>query len=54
MASSGPCRLVLEHMDWWQELYTEPLRLEDGQVMVPDRPGLGLTLSPTALERFKA
>src|SRR5262249_29865807 len=52
--AAAPNALILEHMDWWQELYTEPLPLEQGFVVVPDRPGIGLQLSPNALERFKA
>ena len=52
--AAAPNGLILEHMDWWQELFTEPLVLEDGHVRVPDRPGIGLDLSPKALERFKA
>jgi L-alanine-DL-glutamate epimerase-like enolase superfamily enzyme len=46
--------LILEHMDWWQALYTEPLVVESGCVVLPDRPGIGLDLSPAALERFGA
>jgi len=51
--AAAPNALILEHMDWWQDLYTEALRLEGGHVIVPDRPGIGLALSPKALERFK-
>ncbi len=52
--AAAPNGLILEHMDWWQALYTEPLVVEDGHVLVPDRPGIGLDLSPGALLRFKA
>jgi L-alanine-DL-glutamate epimerase-like enolase superfamily enzyme len=52
--AAAPNALILEHMDWWQELYSEPLVVENGCVRVPDRPGIGLDLSPTALARFKA
>ncbi|RNF28419.1 glucarate dehydratase, partial [Massilia aurea] len=37
----------------WQDgqaLTKEPLRIEDGQVRVPSRPGLGIELDPDALE----
>jgi L-alanine-DL-glutamate epimerase-like enolase superfamily enzyme len=52
--AAAPNGLILEHMDWWQDLFTEPLALEDGHVLVPERPGIGLDLSQRALERFKA
>ncbi len=52
--AAAPNALILEHMDWWQELFTEPLAVEGGHVIVPDRPGIGLELSARALERFKA
>jgi L-alanine-DL-glutamate epimerase-like enolase superfamily enzyme len=52
--AAAPNALILEHMDWWQELYTEPLAVEDGHVVVPERPGIGLDLSAKALDRFKA
>jgi len=45
--------LILEHMPWWDELFTEPLTVADGHVLLPDRPGLGVELSPRALERFR-
>ncbi len=46
--------LILEHMDWWHELFDEPLALVDGQVRLPDRPGIGLGLNRKALDRFRA
>ncbi|MBI4270715.1 MAG: mandelate racemase/muconate lactonizing enzyme family protein [Candidatus Rokubacteria bacterium] len=45
--------LILEHMPWWEALYTAPLCVADGHVLVPDRPGLGVDLVPAALERFR-
>jgi L-alanine-DL-glutamate epimerase-like enolase superfamily enzyme len=41
-------------MTWWEELFTEPLAVEDGAVVVPERPGLGVDLAPRALQRFRA
>jgi L-alanine-DL-glutamate epimerase-like enolase superfamily enzyme len=52
--AAAPNALILEHMDWWQALYTEPLVIEEGCVLVPDRPGIGLDLSPASLVRFRA
>ncbi len=36
---------------WYQDVVTEPLRIEDGQIAVPPRPGLGTALRPELLER---
>jgi L-alanine-DL-glutamate epimerase-like enolase superfamily enzyme len=54
LLAAAPNALILEHMPWWQELFTEPLRVADGCVVVPERAGLGLDLSPAALARFRA
>ena len=39
----------LEHMPWLERLYNEPLVLQDGAAVVPDRPGWGFTLREAAL-----
>lgn len=39
----GP-RLV-EHSDWLDPLFEERLETREGRMLVPDRPGLGITLS---------
>ncbi len=43
---------LLEHMDWWETLWEEPLRVVDGAVVLSDRPGLGVTPSRRALARL--
>lgn len=35
-----------------EDLLTEPLYLGNGLLRVPDRPGLGIELNPTAIERY--
>jgi L-alanine-DL-glutamate epimerase-like enolase superfamily enzyme len=50
--AAQPHALMLEHMEWWEDLFEEPLVVADGQVLLPDGPGLGLTLSEDALRRF--
>ena len=52
--AAAPNALIMEHMDWWQELFDAPLALADGQVTLPEKPGVGVALNPKALERFKA
>ncbi|MDP2700853.1 MAG: enolase C-terminal domain-like protein [Candidatus Rokubacteria bacterium] len=52
--AAAPNALILKHMDWWQSLFTEPLRLEKGCVVRSENPGIGLDLDRKALDRFKA
>jgi L-alanine-DL-glutamate epimerase-like enolase superfamily enzyme len=42
------------YMPMMWELFNEPFDIRpDGMVHAPDRPGLGFTLRPDALERFR-
>ncbi len=38
----------VEHFDWLEPLFNERLQIADGRMRVPDRPGLGLSLSEQA------
>jgi L-alanine-DL-glutamate epimerase-like enolase superfamily enzyme len=38
----------VEHFDWLEPLFNERLELKDGRMIVPTRPGLGLSLSEQA------
>ncbi|MGW0480386.1 L-talarate/galactarate dehydratase [Nonomuraea sp. NPDC003214] len=38
----------VEHFEWLEPLFEERLEIRDGRMLVPDRPGLGLTLSDRA------
>ncbi len=40
-------------MPWFEPLYNEQMPLVDGDLMIPDRPGLGFSLNPYAVERFR-
>jgi L-alanine-DL-glutamate epimerase-like enolase superfamily enzyme len=40
----------VEHFDWLDPLFNEHLAIEDGRMIVSDRPGLGITLSAQARE----
>lgn len=53
LIAAAPNGLILEHMDWWQELFEEPLALVEGQVLLPGKPGIGLGLNRKALDRFR-
>ncbi len=38
----------VEHFEWLETLFQERLEIRDGRMLVPDRPGLGFTLSEQA------
>jgi len=48
LAAAYPQEAWVEHFDWLEPLFNERLLVADGTMMVPDRPGLGLTLSERA------
>ena len=48
LAAAYPREPWLEHFEWLEPLFDERLELRDGRMLVPNRPGLGLTLSDQA------
>jgi L-alanine-DL-glutamate epimerase-like enolase superfamily enzyme len=50
LAAAQPRETWVEHFDWLEPLFNEHLELRDGRMLVPNRPGLGLTLSGKAAE----
>ncbi|MFN2519638.1 MAG: mandelate racemase/muconate lactonizing enzyme family protein [Candidatus Limnocylindria bacterium] len=48
LAAAQPREGWVEYFDWLRPLFNERLELRDGFVLVPDRPGLGLSLDPAA------
>ena len=38
----------VEHFEWLEPLFNERLEIRDGRMIVPDRPGLGFSLSEQA------
>jgi L-alanine-DL-glutamate epimerase-like enolase superfamily enzyme len=49
LAATYPREPWLEHFDWLDPLFNEHLEMRDGRMVVPNRPGVGFTLSPQAL-----
>ena len=49
LAAAQPRETWVEHFDWLEPLFNERLELRDGRMVVPQRPGLGLTLSEHAM-----
>ncbi len=54
LLAASPNALILEHMAWWEPLFTEPTRIEAGCVVLSETPGIGLELSQPALNRYAA
>jgi len=48
LAAAYPTEPWVEHFDWLEPLFEERLELREGRMVVPARPGLGLTLSERA------
>ncbi|MDP9693870.1 UNVERIFIED_ORG: L-alanine-DL-glutamate epimerase-like enolase superfamily enzyme [Arthrobacter globiformis] len=48
LAAAYPGEPWVEHFDWLDPLFNERLETKDGRMIVPDRPGLGVSLSDQA------
>jgi mandelate racemase len=52
LAATPTCHF-LEYVDWANVLLQEPLRIEKGCAIVPERPGNGMIWDEAAVERFR-
>ena len=48
LAAAYPSEPWVEHFDWLEPLFNERLEISQGRMLVPTRPGLGLSLSEQA------
>lgn len=48
LAAAYPREPWVEHFEWLEPLFNERLEIKDGRMLVPTRPGLGLSLSEQA------
>ena len=48
LAAAYPTEPWVEHFDWLEPLFNERLEIKDGRMLVPTRPGLGVSLSDQA------
>ncbi|MDN3520447.1 L-talarate/galactarate dehydratase [Halomonas ramblicola] len=48
LCAAYPTQTWVEHFEWLEPLFEERLEIREGHMIVPDRPGLGLTLSEQA------
>ena len=40
-------------MPWFAPLFNEPMVIEDGDILIPERPGTGFSFDHDAIERFR-
>jgi len=48
-----PTRHFLEYVDWAEAILAEPLAIEDGAAVIPDRPGTGVSWDEKAVKRYR-
>lgn len=48
LSAAYPRTAWVEHFEWLEPLFNERLEIRDGRVIIPNRPGLGLSLSEQA------
>jgi L-alanine-DL-glutamate epimerase-like enolase superfamily enzyme len=54
LVAAAPNGLTVEYMPWSLRLFEETPAIEQGQLVVPAKPGLGLAFDRKALERYRA
>jgi L-alanine-DL-glutamate epimerase-like enolase superfamily enzyme len=52
LSYAHPATAVLEYIPWIKDHFVEPIRVEDGTFIRPQRPGAGSTPTAQALSRF--
>jgi L-alanine-DL-glutamate epimerase-like enolase superfamily enzyme len=45
--------LTVEYMPWTLRFFEETPAIEDGQIVVPDKPGFGLKFDEAALKKYQ-
>ena len=53
LLAATPTGHWLEYMDWANAIVQEPLKIEDGFAVIPDRPGCGLVWDEAAVTRYR-
>ncbi len=52
LLAATPTAHWLEYMDWASPIVAEPIQVRDGYVLIPDRPGSGMTWNEEAVRRY--
>lgn len=47
-----PTRHYLEYVDWANPILQEPLQIKEGQALIPDRPGNGMSWDEAAVAKY--
>jgi mandelate racemase len=53
LLSATPTSHFLEYVDWADKVVEEPLQIDDGFAVVPQRPGTGITWNKQAVEKYR-
>jgi len=53
LLAATPTAHFLEYVDWADKILQEPLRIVDGEAIIPDRPGHGMIWNAAAVERYR-
>lgn len=54
ITAAVPHGLTVEHMPWLYRIFQEPLSIQNGEMIVPSAPGLGLALDADAVRRYSS
>lgn len=53
LAAACPNAVWQEYQPWWQPIMAAPLTVEDGALQLTDRPGFGIELNNSAVDRYR-
>jgi mandelate racemase len=53
LLAATPTAHFLEYVDWADKIVQEPLRIVDGEAVIPERPGHGIVWNAAAVERYR-
>ena len=52
LCAAAPNVNYAEHMPWFAPLFREAMEMVDGDLLIPDRPGLGFSFDEAAVDRY--
>jgi L-talarate/galactarate dehydratase len=53
LVAAFPNGLTVEYMPWTLRLFEETPKIEDGKLVVPQKPGLGLKFDQDVIKRYQ-